>query len=127
MKYPASTMAKALARALHDATPETSEKIGKNFITIVKKYDALKKSGAILDEASRIKMSAEGRRRVLIQTARPLPQEKLAVIKKLFSDKDVISEKTDPALIAGVKITVNDEEMLDNTLKRKLEKLFVKT
>jgi len=117
-------MAKALARALENATPETSEKIGKNFITIVKKYDALKKSATILDEAGRIKMRAEGRRRVLIQTARPLPQEKLAGMKKLFRDKDVVSEKTDPTLIAGVKITINDEEMLDNTLKRKLENLF---
>jgi F0F1-type ATP synthase delta subunit len=37
---------------------------------------------------------------------------------------DVVVERIDPALVAGMKMTVNDEEQFDGSLQRKLASLF---
>ena len=45
-------------------------------------------------------------------------------IKHNFPEKDYIDFKINPELVAGMRVTVDGEEELDNTLNQKLKNLF---
>lgn len=95
----------------------------KNFLRVIEKHGDAGKLGKILDACERFLRAKEGLRKVTIETARLLPNAKKS-LKGFLKPDDIVEEKIYPALIAGVKITLNDEEQFDATLARKLKKLF---
>ena len=50
------------------------------------------------------------------------PQKKL--VHAFVRVHDIVHEKIDPTLVAGIKVTINDEMQFDGTMKAKLDKLF---
>ncbi len=85
----------------------------KNFLRVLEKNGDTKKLKEIVAMAEKMMY-----RKITIETARKV---KVAWPKK---KNDLIEEKINPSLIAGVKITVNGERQLDFSLKNKLEKIF---
>ena len=75
-----------------------------------------------MDEAKKMIREKEDRRSVVIETARLLSARGLA--EEILKPSDVVEEKIDPELIAGVRITINDELQFDGSLRRKLNELF---
>ena len=59
-----------------------------------------------------------------IETAREMSDSQNELLKHKFSNKDHVEFKINPELVAGVRITVNGEEELNNSLQNKLNKLF---
>jgi len=105
MKHKAKEYAKALA--------EVKKFNLKNFLRLLEKNGDRKKLKEIVALAEKMLY-----RKITIETARKV---KVAWPKK---KSDLIEEKINPSLIAGVKITVNGEKQLDFSLKNKLEKIF---
>lgn len=126
MKYAPRLYAQALSEVVSDRlTPEQEKKFLKNFIDIVKRNGDLYEIKKIIAETEKLLREKSGRRKLTIETARPVTAEKLrALIRNVARGSDIIEEKIDPTLIAGVTITVNDEFQLDGSLARKLKKLF---
>jgi len=129
MKYPYHIYAKALVAALYD--PNVDQKaVSKNFLALVSRNGDELRLKKILDEAARLARGREARgkaggaREVMIESARKLSAEQKAMVRSLVHSRDVVVEKIDPALVAGVKITVNDEMQFDGTMKAKLDMLF---
>ncbi len=85
----------------------------KNFLRVLEKNGDRKKLKEIVALAERMMY-----RKIMIETARRV---KVVWPKK---KNDLIEEKINPDLIAGVKITVNGEKQLDFSLKNKVEKIF---
>lgn len=127
MKYSISDYAKALDRAISDATAKP-DVIVKNFMALIRRNGDEGRGKKILDEAAR--MARRGRsgkalaREVVIQSARPLSKSQEAIVKHFLKPGDMSEYQIDPSLIAGIKMIVNDEMQFDGTMKAKLDKLF---
>jgi F0F1-type ATP synthase delta subunit len=131
MKYSVQQYAKALVAALRNPHAEQGA-ISRNFLALARRNgdEALLKK--IVGEAGRLARAGEesktggrtGVREVVIESARPLNASQKKVIHAFVKFHDIVHEKIDPALVAGVKIIVNDELQFDGTLHAKLNTLF---
>ncbi len=127
MKYPAHIYAKALVEVLSDSTKTGSrsdEVIAKNFLELVERNGDAGHLKKILEEASRFARGRSGVRKVTIESARALSASQKDAIKHFMKAGDVVEERIDPSLIAGVKITLNEELQFDGSLKNKLNRVF---
>jgi F0F1-type ATP synthase delta subunit len=124
MKYSVHTYAQAFVEALEDREGKIKDEatLGKNFLALVRRYGDESHLPNILDEASRLARGKSGIRQITIESARELSISQKTALKHFIKTHDVVEERIDPELIAGVKITVNDEMQFDGSLKTKLNK-----
>ena len=125
MKYPASTYAKALVEALTTAKgSEDKRAMADRFVALVRLSDDEAHLPKILDQADRLLRRENGTRRLVVESARALDAKLKQLVASLANQGDAIEEKINPDLIAGIKITANDEMQFDASLKRKLDDVF---
>jgi F0F1-type ATP synthase delta subunit len=128
MRYSPKIYARAFSEAITPKiSPNDEVKTVKKFLTIVRKngdWGSIKK---ILTETDKVLRDKFGRRKILIEVARDVKGLAVGNLRKAFNSSDIIEERIDANLIAGVKITVNDDQQFDGSLKRKLDKLFVES
>jgi F0F1-type ATP synthase delta subunit len=124
MKYSTQDYAKALVEAIEDPALKNKGAIEKNFLDLVRKNGDEARLTNILAEAARIARGKGGARDVFIQSARSLSKAQEKLVHQFVRPGDVVEYDTDADLIAGIKITVNDEMQFDGTMKSKLDKLF---
>lgn len=123
MRYSPHDYAKALVEAIDDPKVDRAA-IHKNFLALVRANGDEAQLGKILDEAARLVRGNGGAREVMIESARPLAKAQEKMVHQLLKPGDVVAYKVDPDLIAGIKVTVNDEMQFDGTMKAKLDDLF---
>jgi len=97
------------------------EKIVKGFLKLLEKNGDIRKAKEILAKAQDLFIKKTGRRRVVLETARKA--DKKAFLKEIEMAGDIVEEKISPELVAGIKITINDEQ-LDFSLNKKLQNIF---
>ncbi len=124
MKYSAHIYAKALAEVLADAKPAHEAQIAKNFLALVRRNGDEMHLRKILEEAARMARGKGGVRKVTLETARQLGQPQREILKSFLKPSDVIEERIDSELVAGVRVIVDDEKQFDGSLKGKLDRLF---
>lgn len=66
----------------------------------------------------------EGGRKVVLESARPLADHAFQELRAAFSEKDVVESSVAPEVVAGVRITIDGEWMIDASLAGRLKKLF---
>src|SRR5580698_2296783 len=120
MKYPTHIYAKALVEVLTDAKGKDEAKFADNFIALVRRNGDEMHLRKILEEASRFARGQSGIRKVVVESARTLTKSQQKEVSRFIRKEDVVVEKVDPELVAGIKITVNDELQFDGSLSRKL-------
>ena len=125
MKYPPKTYAKAFSEAAKNLrSVEKQDAMVKKLIEIAIKNGDGSQLQKIAAYAEKIMREETGKQKIVVESARPLHRRKNELVKHIAKTGDIIEEKTNPALVAGVKITINDERQFDGSLKRKLDKLF---
>ncbi len=125
MKYQPKFYAQVFAELAAKKLSSTEEKkLLNNLLQTVKRNGDERQLPKILEAAEKLLREKEGRRKVVLQSARPLRGAVRNNLSKFLRKNDVVEEKTNPALVAGVKIVVNDETQLDFSLASKLKKLF---
>lgn len=125
MKYSANTYAKALVEALATAKNAEDERaMADRFVALVRLSGDESHLPAILDEADRLRRENNNTRKLVIESARALDEKMKKLVASLAKPGDSIHEKINPSLIAGIKITANDEMQFDASLKRKLDNVF---
>jgi F0F1-type ATP synthase delta subunit len=127
MKYSATMYAQAFVAALThegEGKKETQAVMAKNFLKLVRESGDETHLEKILEETERLLRQKDGTRKLVVESARPLDAHSQTLIKKLAHHGDIIEEKISPELIAGIKITANDEMQFDGSLKSKLDKVF---
>lgn len=117
MKYSPKLYAQALIAA-------KGNKVISNFLDLLRRNRDEKKLPQIITEAENLLLLKSGKRKVIIESARPLNDNQKKLLQKILKPGDVLEEKISPELIAGVKITINGELQFDGTLARKLKKMF---
>jgi F0F1-type ATP synthase delta subunit len=130
MKHAPHVYAKALVEVLEDAskaqheTKAKDDEIAKNFLALVRKNGDESHLKKILEEASRFARGKTGVRKVTVESARALKPAQKETIKKFLKPGDIVEERIDPELIAGIRITLNDELQFDGSLRNKLNQAF---
>src|SRR5579863_8187438 len=105
MKYRSNVYAKALVNALlHKKTDD--QQIAVNVLALLKKNGDIKKSKQIIVMAEKILLKATGNKKVVFEIARKTDIQDL--IKSFTKKGDVVEEKINPKIVAGVKIIVDD-------------------
>jgi F0F1-type ATP synthase delta subunit len=124
MKYSTQDYAKALVGAIENPEVKDKSAIEKNFLALVRRNGDEARLMKILTEASRISRGKDGSRQVIVESARKLSTSQEKIIHQFMKPGDIVEYETNPDLVAGIKITVNDEIQFDGTMKAKLDKLF---
>lgn len=124
MKHSAHIYAKALVEVLSDPKAKDDARIAKNFLALVARNGDAGHLKKILEEASRFARSRSGVRKVTVESARALNATQIGAMKRFIKEGDVVERRIDPNLIAGVRITLNEELQFDGSLKNKLNRVL---
>lgn len=124
MKHSPDTYARAFLNAL-DETPRSKRGIlAKRLAAAIRRNGDLAKAEKITSAVEQALVAKAGGRWVRVEVARALDTASLAGVTRNFERRDRIEITARPALIAGVRITVDGERELDSTLQRKLKRMF---
>jgi F0F1-type ATP synthase delta subunit len=124
MRYSLNNYVDAFTQAIAGVSNLEREKLTANFAKVLKKTGDIRNAKKILEAIHKKLVNQAGGKWVNIETAREVSGSKKENLKKQFSQKDYVFFNINPELIAGIRVTVNGEEELDNTLNYKLNKLF---
>ncbi|MEK7680611.1 MAG: ATP synthase F1 subunit delta [Patescibacteria group bacterium] len=122
MKKSNKQYAKALYEVSKDAPKNHLDEVAKQFLSLLLKDRKLKKIEYIIDEFERYSKNQDGIKEVEVESAGELSKITLSKIKKTFGDNAEIKETTNPNLIGGIRIKV-DNIVYDASLKKQLSRL----
>lgn len=120
MKYSVINYVNAFAEAVKNVP---QEKAVKGLVKLLEKTGDIKHSKKIIEAVHKKVVNEKGGKWVNVEVARESALKKETLGHK-FSDKDHIDFQINPELVAGVRVTINGEEELNNSLQSKLNKLF---
>ncbi|MEK7124539.1 MAG: hypothetical protein AAB877_02560 [Patescibacteria group bacterium] len=121
-KYRAKLYAKALAElVLQKKSPSDIKKMPDAFLDILKKNGDMAKAKEIAGIAESLILKESGKNHIILETARKIDKR---LLNHFSREGDKVSEKINLKIIAGIKITVNNELELDNSLLRKIQEIF---
>lgn len=120
MKYSINNYVSAFTEAVKKVSQETAVE---GFIMLLKKTGDIKYSKKIIEAVHKKIINEKGGRWVNVETARESALNK-EIFKNKFAEKDHVGFKINPELVAGIRITVDGQEELDNSLEHKLKILF---
>ncbi len=125
MKYSAHTYAEALVEALAGAEGrDAGAAMAERFLELVRRNGDERHFPSILEETDRLMRRRNGTRRLIVESARPLDAGARSLVASLAREGDAIEERINPGLIAGIKVTANDEAQFDASLRSKLDSVF---
>lgn len=99
------------------------KKITTNFVKILISEGLENQSDKILGLVNKIVMAKQGRKIIVLESARPINDKHRKLFGGIINKKDIIFEKINPELIAGIKIVIDDVLQFDSSLKNKLQKI----
>jgi len=117
MKYSSRIYAQLLVELIEEKKEGTAER----FFQLLQKNGDVKKAKDIIQLSEKILLKKLGGRKIRVEMARP---DAMNMVKSIATHKDIVEEKINPELIAGAKITIDDEKQLDYSLKHKLDEIF---
>ncbi len=123
MKFSSLAYAKAFTRAIAE-NPEQEAELRKKFLATVEKHGDVAAFPKIIQEITRLTDHATKTRRVLVESARPLSDTHLRELRSAFGKQSMIEVSAVPELVAGVRITIDGEHVIDATLAGRTKKLF---
>lgn len=124
MKYAPEAYAAALRETISRAPAGERDEIIKRFAALLHKTGDIARAGKIIRAFEKLAVKNGGGRWVEVEFARPLDKKLVQKIEKSFQPKDHFEKVINPALIAGTRATVDGEQELDNSLARKLKRMF---
>ncbi|HUY69741.1 MAG TPA: F0F1 ATP synthase subunit delta [Candidatus Tyrphobacter sp.] len=125
MKYSPRFYAKALTKALAEEGEEKSAALVKNLSALVKKNGDEAQFKKILTEFIG-QLEVAGKIRTLtVASARLLTGSMAKLIETIVKPGDLLKKTIEPRMVAGLKVTINNERQFDGSLKGKIDKLFI--
>lgn len=119
MKYKPKIYAQTIAELIIE---KKSEKIHKNFLKILLKNGDFKKAKEIMILAEKILLRKTKKRKIVLELAR---ERSIKNLHLFYQESDLVKKMVNPELLAGIKVTMNEEWQLDYSLKGKLDQLFI--
>lgn len=124
MKYLPQIYARAFSEIAADSSADKKANILiKNFLNLIKKNNDQHLLKKIYEQTEKIVREKSGKKKIILETARNIKNLN-KVIKKIAKKGDIVEEKNNPGLLAGIKIIVNEEMQFDGSIKNKIKNLF---
>ena len=83
-----------------------------------------KKSKEILELAEEMLLSKNGKSKITFETARKITASQKKLLDSLVKNGDIVNEKINPEIIAGIKIIINNSKQFDASMQSKLQRIF---
>jgi F0F1-type ATP synthase delta subunit len=126
MNYSSKNYADAFCLAVLSAKSDSDkEKCIKNFLELLKKNRDQRKINEIFSLAEKIISQKTGARKVVVESARPLSAENKKAMEGIIKPGDYVEKRINKDLVAGVKVTINDEMQLDASFSKKIKNIFI--
>ena len=81
-------------------------------------------SNYVLDLAEDYLLAKQGKSKVTFETARKMTAAQKKMLGGFVKDGDVIKEKINPEIIAGIKVIINNSKQFDASMQKKLQNIF---
>ena len=118
---------KQYAISLYETTKNVDEfkieKRIKNFVDILKKNNDLSLANKIVDEYNKYHRNLKGISKIEITSSNKLNSEILNKIIQKFENQIEVEERIDESLINGIVVKIDDDVLIDGSVRRKLENL----
>lgn len=124
MRYSPKQYASALLFALEKKSAVERKKIFQQFLSLVNKKGDSSRLGLIVRETERQYLKNEGLKKVTLESADPVSAKVRKEVEEILGRDIILEEKINPELIAGIKILVNDELLIDASAENQLRRLF---
>jgi len=124
MKSTPKQYATALFGALEKNGEGEQKKILKNFLTIIRKNSDTAHLAAIMREIEKQHHVRMGTHKIEVASASPLSSSARKQILGAVRHGVIARENVDTLLVGGVTICVDDETLIDASIKSQLGKLF---
>ncbi|MBI2121540.1 MAG: F0F1 ATP synthase subunit delta [Candidatus Sungbacteria bacterium] len=126
MKYSSKQYASVILSAFDGKSEKERKEILKRFVDVLAKNRDMARLGAILREIEREFLKKSGRKKIWVESVSPVSDDLRQEIEKTVAGKTYLYEKINPSLLAGLRILINDELLIDASAKRQIDKLFLK-
>ena len=121
MKPDAKSCAKALCQVLLKKGVN-QDKLAESFVQEMKKKRVkIKDVLFFLEKEIRQKT---GEKKAVVETARPISEKMRKMIQDNFSSFGLVETKVNPALVAGARITIDEELQFDGSFSGKIKNMF---
>ena len=127
MKYTNKQYASSLISAIADKSGEEKKQALVNFINILKKNGDISKRSQILEEVRREYFKQNGLYKVDVETVSTPPENLAQQIEEKLGGKIAISNKENPDILGGIKILIDDETLIDASVKTQISRVFAKS
>lgn len=125
MKYKSKDYAVSLVDLIiKERTPMQEKKLSDNFLRLLEKNGDISKAKEMIALTEVLFFKKTGRQKIILETARKISSKQKVFFKSLTKNHDIVQEKINEELIAGIKIIVNNERQLDFSMQKKLQNIF---
>lgn len=113
--------AKALAEVISKKSID-EKKVIDNFVKLLIKSGLEGKAKEILAMAEDLILVSQGKRKITFETARKITPGQRKLLEVVSRKGDIVKEKINLDLIAGIKIIINDSKQFDASMQSKLSR-----
>ncbi len=125
MKHSPKQYAAALLLALDRKTVAEKKKTFHQFLSLVSRRGDSVRLGLVAQEVEKQYLRKKGLKKVFLESADPVPSKIKKGIEEILGKNIILKEKINPDLLAGIKILIDDEFLVDASAKAQLCKLFL--
>ena len=100
------------------------KKVVDNFVKLLIADGLSGKSKEILSRAQELMLAKRGGRKIIFETARKTTAGQRKILAGVAKAGDIVEERINPELIAGVRIIIDNAAQFDGSLKNKLQGIF---
>ncbi|MCX6723088.1 MAG: F0F1 ATP synthase subunit delta [Candidatus Staskawiczbacteria bacterium] len=115
--------AKALSEVISQGKTH-DKKVIDNFVKLLVSKNLERKSKEILDLAEDLLLQKHSKRKITFETARKITTSQHKILDSFVKKGDVVKEKINTELIAGIKIIINESKQFDASMQSKLQKIL---
>ena len=126
MKYSVRMYANALVAVLKDKSAAEQKKITRRFAALLQKNRDWPRRAAIIRAAEKEYRRVSGRTHIRVETPESLAGSTGKKIKNIFGRGAFLETAVVPEHMAGIRILIDDETLIDATARRRMERLFPK-
>ena len=127
MRYRPSQYAEALHEALEGKKPAERASTVRQFVRVLSRHRVIGKSDSILAAYEKLNLRRHGMRKVKIESPGRVSDQLKKNIHEILDAKIHWQEVENPELLAGVRILVDDELLIDASAKRQVDRMLKET
>jgi ATP synthase F1 delta subunit len=123
MKITPKQYAISLYETTKNARKDEAEEMVKNFVKLLRLDNNMSKADKIIEEYYKYYRQQKGISKLKVTGSEKIAPEVINSIVKHFANQVELEEEIDESLIGGITLEIDDDTLIDGSVRGKLEKL----